>query len=67
MLLRIRWFLIGALSMVGAGTYLLGKLRQMRARLTAANLRRASGMAVADVLGATARAVAPDRAEEAPY
>ncbi len=63
MFLRVRWFLIGALSVVGGGAYVLAKLRQMRARLTPANLRRASGSALADAIDAAARRVAPDRQE----
>ncbi len=65
MLLRLRWFALGALSVVSGGVYVLGKMRRMRERFTAANFRRASGHAVADALGAAARRVAPDGPEDA--
>ncbi len=65
MLLRVRWFLMGVLSAVTGGVYLLGRLRKMRLRVNRRNLRRAGGHAAADVLGRAARAIAPDGREGA--
>lgn len=59
MLLRIRWFVLGVLSTVGGGAYLLAKLRRVRARLSAANLRKVSAHSLADVLDAAGRAILP--------
>ncbi len=59
MLVRIRWFFLGALSMVGAGAYLATRLRRMRERLTGRNMARASVRSLADVLEAAGEAVAP--------
>ncbi len=64
MLVRLRWFALGVLSVLSGGVYVWGKLRRARERLTAANFRRASGHAVADALGAAARRMAPDGREE---
>ncbi len=65
MLLRLRWFALGALSVVSGGVYVVGKMRRARERLTAANFRRTSGHALADALGAAARRLAPDGPEGA--
>jgi len=63
-LLRIRWFMIGAMSSVAGGAYVLVKLRQMRARMTPANVGRASALAAADALALAGRLVEPPRHEQ---
>ncbi len=65
MFMRIRWFALGVLSAVGGSAYVFVKLRQLRARLTPANLRRVGGHAVADALGAAARRISPDGLDQA--
>ncbi len=65
MFLRLRWFVIGVVTTVGGGAYVLAKLRRLRARLTPANLRKASALSLADARDAAARAVAPPAREAA--
>ena len=59
MFLRIRWFLLGVLTTIGSGAYLLAKLRKVRARMSRDNLKRVGATSVADVLDAAGRAVSP--------
>jgi hypothetical protein len=61
MLLRIRWFMLGVVSTLASTAYVVVNLRRLRARMTPDNVRRASALAAADVLGLAARAVAPDQ------
>jgi hypothetical protein len=48
MLVRIRWFFLGALLTFGGGVWLLGRAVRVRERLTPANLTRLAGHAAAD-------------------
>jgi len=50
MLLRIRWFIMGALASVGVFGYLAKQLRKARERITPRNLARSGMRGVADVL-----------------
>ena len=54
MLVRMRWFAIGALASFGVLAYLANQLRRARERLTARALARRAGHAVADALDAAA-------------
>jgi hypothetical protein len=60
MLLRIRWFLLGALSSLGTIAYLAVQVRIARERLSAAALGRSGSRTVASLLDRTADLVAPD-------
>ena len=60
MLLRIRWFIMGALASVGVFTYLANELRKARERMTPRNLANSGMQSVADLLEGTADAVRPD-------
>ena len=53
--------MLGALSAIGGGAYVMAKLRRMRQRLTPDNLRRAAGHAIADGLGHAGRVISPDQ------
>ncbi len=64
MLLRIRWFILGAVASVGFVTYLANQLRRARERLTPRNLANTGLRSVAEVLDTAADAVAP--ADEGP-
>ncbi len=57
MLVRIRWFMLGALTAMGSGAWLLGRAVRLRERLTPTSLARASGRAAADALDAIAVSV----------
>lgn len=59
MFLRLRWFVLGVLSTIGGGAWVLAKLRSMRARLTPANVRRASALVTADALDWAGRRFTP--------
>lgn len=59
MLLRLRWFFLGALSSAGLMTAVLVKLRRMRERFTARAVARASALTLADSLELAGRAIAP--------
>lgn len=50
MLLRIRWFIMGALASLGVFGYLAKQLRKARERITPRNLARRGMRGVADVL-----------------
>lgn len=65
MLVRIRWFLLGAATSLGGGMLLLGRLVRLRRALTPANAARASGEAAAAWLARAADAVAASREEVA--
>ena len=59
MLLRIRWFVFGAVSSVGLFAYAARQLRRARERLAPRNLARKGARGVADLLGDAATRVAP--------
>jgi F420-0:gamma-glutamyl ligase-like protein len=59
MLLRIRWFVVGALASLGVVGYLAARLRKARERLTPSNLARHSKRAVADLLDSAADTIRP--------
>ena len=61
MLVRIRWFLLGVVATIGGGAMAVGRLVQLRERLTTANLARAAGHAAADALAAAARSLEEER------
>jgi hypothetical protein len=61
MLLRIRWFIMGALASVGALSYLATQVRKARERLTARNLANSGMRGVASLLDSAAAAVQPEK------
>jgi hypothetical protein len=63
MLLRIRWFFMGALASLGVIGYLAKQLRQARARITPGNLAKGGMRGVANLLDSAAARVRPDREE----
>jgi hypothetical protein len=54
MLLRIRWFIMGALASLGIIGYLAKQVRMARERMTPANIARSGMRGVADILDNTA-------------
>jgi len=60
-IVRLRWFFLGALSSIGAIGWLVVKVKRARERLTAANLARSSVRSFADALDAIAERVAPSQ------
>jgi hypothetical protein len=60
MLLRIRWFVVGALASLGVVGYLTTRLRKARERLSPRNLARHTKRAVADLLDNVADTIRPD-------
>ncbi len=66
MFVRLRWFVLGVLSTLGGGAYVLAKLRRMRARLSPRNLAKASTLAAADALSLAGKLVAPKSGDQAP-
>lgn len=62
MLVRIRWFLVGAVSSLGVIAYLASQIRRAREKLTPRNVARAGMQTVADALDTAARRIeAPTR------
>ncbi len=59
MLLRIRWFILGAAAAFGAFTYIANELRKARERMTPRNLANSSMRSVAGLLDSAADAVQP--------
>jgi hypothetical protein len=59
MLLRIRWFLIGALSAAAGAVYVADQLRRARERMTPANLAKGGARSLAGVIDAAADRIAP--------
>jgi hypothetical protein len=57
MLVRIRWFMLGALTAMGSGAWLLGRVVRLRERLTPSAVARTSGHAAADALDALATSI----------
>jgi hypothetical protein len=66
MLVRIRWFVIGAATSLGAVAYVAGQLRRARERLTPGNLARGGARSMADMLDHVADRVAPSAGTNAP-
>jgi hypothetical protein len=58
MLLRIRWFIVGALTSLGVISFLIKEVRRVRDRITPHNLARRGLRGVADLLDTAADAVA---------
>jgi hypothetical protein len=63
MFLRIRWFVVGALSSLGVLTYLANELRKARERVTPRNLANSGLRGVASLIDTAAEAVRPDQEE----
>lgn len=61
MLVRLRWFLLGAAATAWGGMVVIGRLARLRERLTPANLAREGGTFAADVLDRVGDAVAGRR------
>ena len=61
MLLRLRWFLMGAAAAVSGGAYLAVRVRRARERFTARNAGRAAALATADLLDEAGRRLAGGR------
>ena len=59
MFVRIRWFVIGAATSLGAAAYVANQLRRARERLTPRNLARGGARGVADMIDRAADRVAP--------
>ncbi|MDJ0663687.1 MAG: hypothetical protein QNJ75_03950 [Acidimicrobiia bacterium] len=59
MLLRIRWFIMGAVASVGAVSYIYNQLRKARERLTARNIANAGARGVGRALEAAGAAIRP--------
>lgn len=60
MFLRIRWFVIGVVSSLGAIAYLAALVKRARERLTTQALARSSRHGVASLLDRAADRIAPD-------
>jgi hypothetical protein len=63
MLLRIRWFLLGAVSAAGGAVYLADQLRRAREAVTPANLARGGARSIAAAIDAAADRIAPTSGE----
>ncbi|MEA2002469.1 MAG: hypothetical protein U9N84_11400 [Actinomycetota bacterium] len=61
MLLRIRWFIMGAAASVGVVAYLASLLRKARERITPRNLANSGMRGVARLFDQAADAVEPRR------
>ena len=61
MLLRIRWFIMGAAASVGLVAYLASQLKRARERMTPRNLTNSGMRGVARLLDQAADAVEPRR------
>ena len=59
MFVRIRWFVLGALSTFGLLSYLATQLKRARRQLTPANFVRRGGESVAGMLDSTADRLDP--------
>ncbi len=60
MLLRIRWFIMGAGASLGVVAYLASQVRKARERMTPRNLANSGMRGVADLIDSAADAVRPD-------
>lgn len=59
MVLRIRWFIMGALASIGLVSYAAAQLRKARERLTPRNLANSGMRSVARLFDTAADAVQP--------
>lgn len=59
MFVRIRWFVLGALSAFGLLSYLAAQVKRARQQLTPSNLVRKGGESVAGMLDSTADRLDP--------
>ena len=59
MLLRIRWFIMGAVASVGAFGYIINELRKARERMTPRNLANAGVRSFGRALEAAGAAIRP--------
>ena len=59
MLLRIRWFIMGAAAAFGAFAYIANELRKARDRITPRNIANTGMKGVAGLLETAAEAVRP--------
>jgi hypothetical protein len=64
MLLRFRWFTMGALASLGVFAYLANQIRRARDRLTPRNLADTGMRSMARILDNAAEAVAPGNEED---
>lgn len=62
MLLRMRWFAIGAAISVGVMAYLAASVKRARERLSARALAQSGGRTVASLLDRAANRVSPSQA-----
>jgi hypothetical protein len=60
MLLRIRWFIVGVATSIGAMGYIASQARKARQKLTRRNLTNTGMRSVADLLDTAADAVNPE-------
>jgi len=60
MLLRVRWFIMGAAASLGVVSYLAKQLRMARERMTPRNLANTGMRGVADLIDSAAEAVRPE-------
>lgn len=60
MLLRIRWFILGAIASIGFIGYLAGQVRKARERLTVRNLTNSGLRTAARAIDGAAAAIQPD-------
>ncbi len=61
MLLRIRWFILGAIASIGVVSYLAAQVRRAREKLTARNIVRSGMRSAAGLLDSAADAVQSER------
>jgi len=61
MLLRIRWFILGATASVGVFTYLANEVRKAKERMTPRNLANSGMKGVARLFDTAAAAVKSDQ------
>ena len=64
MLLRARWFIMGALASVGVFAYLANQVRKARERLTPRKLADSGMRSMARLLDSAAEAVTPGNKED---
>lgn len=62
MLLRIRWFIMGAVASIGVFTYLANEVRKAKERITPRNLANSGMRGVAKLLDTAADTVQSDPA-----
>jgi hypothetical protein len=55
MFTRLRWFVLGVASTIGAGVYLAGRVKAMRERITPETMARAGALTMAGMMEATGR------------